>query len=100
MIKSKLNRLTNSIISNNSNIKEAMELIGKSKIHILMIVNNKGQLLGTLTDGDIRRSILSGVNLNSKVLNISNKNPKFAYEGTELKKIENLMKENGIDRFL
>ncbi len=96
MIKSKLNRLTNSIISNNSNIKEAMELIGKSKIHILMIVNNKGQLLGTLTDGDIRRSILSGVNLNSKVLNISNKNPKFAYEGTELKKIENLMKENGI----
>ena len=38
-------------------------------------VNKKGQLLGTLTDGDIRRGFLKGLNLNSSIKTILFKKP-------------------------
>ena len=38
-----------------------------------MVVDDEGRLIGTLTDGDIRRSLVKKSNLNLKVKNICNK---------------------------
>ena len=38
--------------------KEALEEMGRAGLGILCIVNNNNQLLGILTDGDIRRRLL------------------------------------------
>ncbi len=59
---------------------------------VICIVDNKNKLLGTVSDGDLRRSILKGVPLNSKIEDVMNKNPTFIYSD-ELKK-KSLNKSN------
>lgn len=39
-------------------LKEALEEMGRSRLGIVCIVNTKCELLGILTDGDIRRKLL------------------------------------------
>jgi len=39
-------------------LKEALEEMGRTRLGIVCIVNNDNQLLGILTDGDIRRKLL------------------------------------------
>ena len=41
----------------------------------LLIVNKKNLLLGTLTDGDIRRGIISGLNIDSIIKKCMQKKP-------------------------
>ena len=40
-----------------------MEKLQISALKQLLVVNNKDKLLGTLTDGDIRRAFLKGFNI-------------------------------------
>lgn len=61
------------------NIVGAMEKIDANAHGILFIVNEKDKLLGTVTDGDIRRWIIKCGNLDAKVSEIMNKNPKTIY---------------------
>lgn len=62
-------------------VVEAMEKIDKNAKGILFIVNNKNQLIGSITDGDIRRWIIKTGKLNSSVERYMNNNPKFVFEG-------------------
>jgi predicted transcriptional regulator len=53
-------------------------------------IKNK-KLIGTLSDGDIRRSIIKGYNLESSINNIYNKKPIFVYENEiDKKKIKKI----------
>jgi dTDP-glucose pyrophosphorylase len=45
-----------------------------------IILDSHNKLMGTLTDGDIRRGILKGHNINEKVEVFMNKNPIFSFE--------------------
>ena len=48
-------------------IKEAMEALDKTAEKVLLVVDNGQALIGTLTDGDIRRHILKGRNLSGTI---------------------------------
>ena len=65
------------LIKNNLTIYRAMEKLQISALKQLLVVNNKDKLLGTLTDGDIRRAFLKGFNISDKIKNIYNQNPIF-----------------------
>ena len=62
----------------NSTIKEALEIIDKAAMQIALIVDENDKLLGTLTDGDIRRGLLKGLDLNSSIESIVFKTPTIA----------------------
>ena len=62
-------------ISTDTTIKQAMKIISHGTFKIAIAVNKKGQLLGTLTDGDIRRGFLSGLNIDSSVKSIIFRKP-------------------------
>ena len=47
------------LIKQSSNIMSAMELINKNGVRTLLVTDNKKSFLGTISDGDIRRAILS-----------------------------------------
>ena len=51
----------------NDTIQEALARLNSTEYVFQLVVNSSGQLLGTLTDGDIRRALLSGLTLESKV---------------------------------
>ena len=64
------------IITNNLSIKEALKKVELSGQRCVYVEKNK-KLIGSLTDGDIRIRILKDINLNKKITNFYNKNPKF-----------------------
>ena len=46
------------IIQENNNVIHAIKRLNKNDIKILFVVNQNNQILGSITDGDIRRSFL------------------------------------------
>ncbi len=71
------------IISDNSKVREALELINEIAIPnmVVFVTNENNQLVGSLTDGDIRRGFLKGFNLDDLVLKLMNINPKYFVSG-------------------
>lgn len=70
---------------------EAMKQLDLVAKKVLFVTKNN-QLVAALTDGDIRRWILKKGNLDAKVRDIANYNPKFLYE-SEKSKAKQLMKQ-------
>lgn len=83
------------LIDENYTMLKAMEILDKTAKKILFVAN-EGQLLASITDGDIRRWILSKGNLDAKVKDIANYNPKFLYENDKSIALK-YMKQNLID---
>ena len=71
------------IIKNDSTIKKALIQLDNLGIDaILFVVNNKNELVGSITDGDIRRSLISnGFNYDFRIDTIIQPNPKFIVKG-------------------
>ncbi len=55
-------------------LKESIRKLNETGERILFIVDNAGKLVGTLTDGDIRRGIVSGIDFSEKIEKIMCKN--------------------------
>jgi len=62
------------LLNENSSISSAIKCLNNSGLQIILVVNKKNKLIGTITDGDIRRKILSGFSLKSSIKNIIKKN--------------------------
>jgi dTDP-glucose pyrophosphorylase len=72
-------------------IKQAVEVLDKVALKIVLIVDDVNNLVGTVTDGDIRRGLLGGLNLNSPVIEVTNKNPLVLNRKITQEEILNLM---------
>lgn len=83
------------LIDEEATMINAMEQLDKTSTKILF-VTKRGNFVAALTDGDIRRWILKKGNLDAKVKNIANYNPKFLYE-VEKNKSKEFMKMNSIE---
>ena len=51
----------------NKNIKESLLQLEQNNEKCLLVVDSNNILKGTLTDGDIRRALLGGADINSKI---------------------------------
>lgn len=49
---------------------QAIRNLNEVAIKIVMVVNENGVLLGTISDGDIRRGLLNGLDLNSPIVSV------------------------------
>ena len=58
---------------------DAISIIDKSEAKIALVKDNNESIIGTITDGDIRRALLCGEGLDCPVIKIMNKNFKFIY---------------------
>ncbi len=54
-------------ISPQSSLRQAIECLNKNAKGIALVVDDEARLLGTVTDGDVRRAILAGNDLDSSV---------------------------------
>lgn len=66
-------------------VAEAMRKIDKNTTGILFLVNPNGVLLGCITDGDIRRYLLSGGKMEDDAFSAANKTPRYAKSNEEAK---------------
>jgi len=77
----KINKNINAItIYENVSIVDAMSKLNIATDQTLFVVTDGNVLLGSLTDGDLRRSIISGAALHNPISSIYNKKPHFLIE--------------------
>ncbi len=81
-----------SIILPAASIREALQTIDKSALQIAFVVDEERHLLGVVTDGDIRRSILRGGDLSQSVDTIMNIHPISAPQGMDRAALLRLMR--------
>ena len=62
------------ILPANANIKQAIRNLDQVAIKIVLVVNEAGELEGTISDGDIRRGLLKGLDLNSQITSVVHHN--------------------------
>lgn len=63
------------LLTPTSTIKNALEVINEGAMQIALVVDDKQKLLGTLTDGDIRRGLLKNLSLEDSIETIIFKKP-------------------------
>lgn len=76
-------------------IKEALRVIDKEALRVALVVDNN-KLIGMVTDGDIRRGILQGVELSAPVSEIMNTNPVSANDSLSSHDLKVLMQSRKI----
>ena len=62
-------------LSLESKIQDAASILESYSMHIALIVGKKGELIGTVSDGDIRRGLLQGYGLHDFVSLVVQSNP-------------------------
>ena len=73
--------MKNILISPKAKIVDAMKRLSKTGEGCLIVTDPQKKILGTLTDGDIRRGILKGLNIEKKIDSIYSKNPMVLIKG-------------------
>lgn len=67
-------RWREAILQSDSTIKQAISNLDQNGMKIIMIVNEMGKFQGTISDGDIRRSLLRGLDLDSEITTLIHRN--------------------------
>src|SRR4029077_10251642 len=76
-------------------IRQAMERLEKTEEKIVFVVDGELRLVGSLTDGDIRRWILSDGDLNAQAARVCNRSPYVVEEGFRTEQVRmNMLQGN------
>ncbi|WP_428623814.1 nucleotidyltransferase family protein [Sedimenticola sp.] len=67
-----------SLVGADASLRNAIQAINDAATQIALIVDDQMRLLGTLSDGDVRRALLGGATLETPVNTIMHKNPTVA----------------------
>jgi len=79
-------------------VADAIRIIEESNVQICLVVDPQKHLLGTVTDGDVRRSILRSLPLSTPVSEIMRRDPRIARPGDSHEAMIALMKQSEIDQ--
>ena len=60
------------LVNNNEKVKTAIQKISENGTGLIFVVNENEQVLGVITDGDIRRALVSGMNTEDSVMTVTN----------------------------
>ncbi len=71
------------ILQDTATIKDALVALNNlsSDIQTLFVVNDNRQLMGTLTDGDVRRGLINGVDISENIRKVLFSNFRYIFEG-------------------
>ena len=67
------------ILKTNDTLEMAAQELEHEALGIVMVVNEQGKLLGTVTDGDIRRALLKHMGMDSPLEQVMYQQPTVAY---------------------
>jgi CMP-N,N'-diacetyllegionaminic acid synthase len=90
------------LIMSSASLQDAMEKMTHARKGVLIVINKEKKLVGTLSDGDIRRTILKNVSLTSRVQLALNTDPIFSLnkdEAIELLKSRSLQVVPIVDKY-
>lgn len=74
-----IDQVRQTTVSEKASLKDALAKLSINQVKLVHVVNESGKLLGTLSDGDVRRGLLAGHTLSSSILNLANLSPHTLY---------------------
>ena len=86
------------ILPLDASIKQAIRNLDQGGIKIVMVLNTNGELEGTISDGDIRRGLLKGLDLNSPITSVIHRNAVVAPPQMPRETVMQLMVANKIQQ--
>ena len=89
-------RLLRSIIKSDLSIMEALSVLNKNSLGILLISDRDRILKGIVTDGDIRRGILAKRSLHGPISSVMNKNPISGHLNERTSRLRRRMWKHGL----
>jgi dTDP-glucose pyrophosphorylase len=84
------------LLTPDTSIMEALERLVVSQQQIILVVDEKRKLLGTVVDGDVRRGILKKIPLESPIAEIMKQTPATITSETDRKEALVIMEARGI----
>lgn len=84
------------LLPEGSTLHQAIRNLDESSLQIALVVSREGALVGTLTDGDIRRGLLRGLDMNSSIDGIVRREPLVAPSQFGREAVLGLMRINKI----
>jgi dTDP-glucose pyrophosphorylase len=79
------------LIDPSTTLEEAIRTLDREALRIVLVVDDERRLLGTLTDGDVRRSLLSQVPLNVEVQRVMCSTPHTVERGWSRDRVLSVM---------
>jgi dTDP-glucose pyrophosphorylase len=79
------------LVVGDKTIREAVQVLDAGEMQIVLVVDAEQRLMGTVTDGDVRRGILKGVSLEDPVSRIMNPDSTVAGTGESRESLLSLM---------
>jgi dTDP-glucose pyrophosphorylase/predicted transcriptional regulator len=81
------------ILGHSETMQRAIEVLNEEALRIVMVVNDEKVLVGTITDGDIRRAIINGKSISTKLNEFMYKDPAVVSNSYSSIQILDKMKE-------
>jgi dTDP-glucose pyrophosphorylase/predicted transcriptional regulator len=81
------------ILKDTDTMQLAVEVLNRESLGIIMVINKGHRLIGTVTDGDIRRGLIKRLKMDVPIAKIMFKKPIFASEKDDKGSILSKMKE-------
>ncbi len=73
-----MNNWSELLLLSSGTIRDAIARIDSGGMQITLVVDGDGRLVGTITDGDIRRGLLKGLPLDAPAIDVANRAPTTA----------------------
>lgn len=86
--------INDSLLLPTATVHDAVSTLERCWIKVVLVVDEDQHLLGSITDGDIRRALLRGVSLSDPVSTVMNSKPKFARMSDDREPIIEMMRRN------
>jgi len=84
------------LIPQDASLRATLRQIDASRMQIALVVDAAGRLLGTVTDGDVRRALLRDASLESPVTAAMNRKPLTATEDQDRESIIGMMRARAL----
>jgi dTDP-glucose pyrophosphorylase len=82
----------NALIPPDASIRQAIAAIDNSRIQIALVVGPDALLIGTVTDGDIRRALLRGISVDDPIATVMNGKPTTLPQEESAQRAHDLMR--------
>ncbi len=83
-------------IAHNESIRDAIKKIDVNKLNTLIVLDEKKKVIGIFTEGDFRRAVLRGLDMQNKISLIINNQFKYLMDGFSKIEAKKLFKNNDL----
>jgi dTDP-glucose pyrophosphorylase len=90
-------RLRSLLVREEATLREVIEAIDRGAVEVALVTDPDDRLIGTVTDGDVRRALLRGMELDDPAGPIVQRQPTTAPLGTSVDVLLDIMRERVIE---